>query len=170
MNSNVNLSRVLVHMQKLEPRELTFSHSRTQVRLDPSHASKWSLPCCCRHWYPPNNFENSSDAKNSRNLARIDCDRAGMVIVLNIAFTRLVRNEKDSQRSPQEPHLIWYLQHKATSHVNSLLSGLRSLYGYSTAALTQRPWVRIPLRSRNFFLVNLQLLQLGLLLRRSIFI
>ena len=37
----------------------------------------------------------------------------------------------------------------------------------SIAALTQRPWVRIPLKFRIFFQINLQLLKLQLPLRRS---
>ena len=38
---------------------------------------------------------------------------------------------------------------------------------WSTAALTQRPWVRIPLKFRKLFAVYLQLLKLQLPLRRS---
>ena len=40
-------------------------------------------------------------------------------------------------------------------------------YTWSTAALTQRPWVQIPLKSWNCFRVNLQLLKLQLPLQRS---
>ena len=51
--------------------------------------------------------------------------------------------------------------------------GLLPMYGssylkwWSTAALTQRPWVRIPLKSRKFFAVYLQLLKLQLPMQRS---
>ena len=46
--------------------------------------------------------------------------------------------------------------------------GLHSSIGQSTAALTQRPWVRFPLKSPIFFFRdNLQLLKLQLPLRRS---
>ena len=36
-----------------------------------------------------------------------------------------------------------------------------ALAGHHTAALRQRPWVRIPLNYRNFFPVDLQLLKLN---------
>ena len=42
-----------------------------------------------------------------------------------------------------------------------------ALAGHHTAALRQRPWVRIPLNYQNFFRVDLQLLKLQLRLRRS---
>ena len=42
-----------------------------------------------------------------------------------------------------------------------------ALAGHHTAALSQRPWVRIPLNYQNFFRVDLQLLKLQLRLRRS---
>ena len=42
-----------------------------------------------------------------------------------------------------------------------------ALAGHHSAALRQRPWVRIPLNYRNFFPVDLQLLKLQLRLRRS---
>ena len=42
-----------------------------------------------------------------------------------------------------------------------------ALAGHHSAALRQRPWVRIPLNYRNFFPVGLQLLKLQLRLRRS---
>ena len=42
-----------------------------------------------------------------------------------------------------------------------------ALAGHHTAALRQRPWVRIPLNYRNFFPVDLQLPKLQLRLRRS---
>ena len=42
-----------------------------------------------------------------------------------------------------------------------------ALAGHHTAALRQRPWVRIPLKYQKFFRVDLQLLKLQLRLRRS---
>ena len=42
-----------------------------------------------------------------------------------------------------------------------------NLYFRSSRHVRQRPWVQIPLKSRNFFRVNLQLLKLQLPLRRS---
>ena len=105
-NSWITLSRVLVRMKKREPRKLPCPHSRAHVRLDPSHATNWSFQCCCRHWHRPNNFDNSSDAKNSR----IDCDGACMVMMLDIAiYNTRPQSHTSYDNHITKLHLAWTL-------------------------------------------------------------
>ena len=105
-------------------------------------------------WIPNTNFEWRFDrgCSDNRNLSNYKLTRKKVSGLQSTGFEPMASAlalQLSNQLSCEDPPIHW-------EQANLLV-----------AALKQRPWVRIPLRSRNFFRVNLQLLKLQLPLRRS---